>query len=101
MLCGGVVIPAAGSVFGSTLELGVALCRGMVVGISPEFAGNHQVGAYAVACDRHVVEATLPQEHLYVGFVRLRVEVVYEEYCKIDFVSHYFCRYFRIAAHRA
>ena len=87
--------------FGIALEFYIALGRGGVFGISPECAGNHEVGTGTVAGDGYVVKAALAQQHLYVGLMRLCVEIVDEEHGQIHLMAYYKSRYFRIAAHGA
>ena len=74
--------------------------RGVGV-LLPERARKHEIGARQIACDGDVVYAALAQEHLNVGFVRLRVEIVDEKDGKIDFFSHDHGGDFGVAAHRS
>lgn len=75
---------------------------GRFIGIVvPQPAGDHEVGAVPIACDGDVVYAALSQEHLDVGFVRLRVEVVDEKDGEVDLFSHDHGGDFGVPAHGA
>lgn len=74
-------------------------CRN-VIGVVPQGAGYHKVGTVPVAGYRDVVYPTLAQQHLYVGFVRLRVKVVDKEYGQVYLMVYYHGGYFGISSER-
>jgi hypothetical protein len=47
------------------------------------------------------MNAALTQQHLYVGLMRLRIEVVYQKYGQIYFLAYNHCGNLRISSHRA
>ena len=83
-----------------TVKMYVALLGRNISIIGPQRTRNHKVSAYAVACNRHIVYTALPQKHLYVGFMRLWIEVVDKEDSQIHLMAHYHCGNFRISAQR-
>jgi hypothetical protein len=67
----------------------------------PKRAGYHQVCAISVASDGNIVDATLSEEHLNIGLMRLWVEIVDEEDGEADFLSDDHRGYFGVASKRA
>lgn len=66
-----------------SVESNILRCRGHIVFIIPQCAGYHQIGTISVAGNRHIVHTTLAQQHLYIGLMRLRIEIIDKKIAKL------------------